>query len=137
MLPSDLHVEAAIAQCFYTVQNGKKHHVFVLITSHAPGGTSPLAVRSSQLSKGKPLSICSIVMQPSTGQTSEHRLQPTQCGSSTRGIRSSGVTLLLLIPPASSFGMGVVESLRAASAETIAGVRVVSGVADARSRWMH
>jgi hypothetical protein len=32
-----------------------------------------------------------MVMQPSTGQTSEHKLQPTHSVSSTRGIRSSGV----------------------------------------------
>ncbi len=36
------------------------------------------AVRSAQVCGGSPLSTRSMVMQPSTGQTSEQRLQPTQ-----------------------------------------------------------
>ena len=39
----------------------------------------------------RPVSTCSIVMQPSTGQTSAQRLQPTHSSSSTRGMRASGV----------------------------------------------
>ena len=37
----------------------------------------------------------------------------------------------------SSLGIGVVEMRRAASASTMAGVRVVSGAGEVRSRWMH
>src|ERR1700679_2885668 len=104
-----------------------RRHVFVLITLCEPGAIKPLDVRSSQLSNDSPLSIRSIVMQFSTGQTSEQRLQPTQWCSSTRGIRSSGVTALPCSkPPVSSFAIGVVEIKRPASASTIAGVRVVS-----------
>src|SRR5258708_16091734 len=96
------------------IQEARRRQVFVLITSSAPGGTSPLAVRSSQLSNANPLSTRSIVMQFSTGQTRKQRLQPTQWSSSTRGIRSRGVTALLRpTPPASSLGIGVVEMLLA------------------------
>src|ERR1700677_4718641 len=112
-----------------------RRHVFVLITLCEPGAIKPLDVRSSQLSNDSPLSIRSIVMQFSTGQTSEQRLQPTQWCSSTRGMRSSSVTALVRpSKPSSSFGIGVVEKTRADSASTIPGVRVVSGIGDVRSR---
>jgi hypothetical protein len=68
---------------------------------------SPL-VRSSHVS-GQPKSTsCTIVMQSSTGHTSEHRLQPTHSVSSTRGIRASGVGYHPeLHRRASSLGIGV------------------------------
>ena len=40
---------------------------------------------------GRPVSTRTMVMHWSTGQTSEHRLQPTHSVSSTRGMRASGV----------------------------------------------
>ena len=47
-------------------------------------------VRSSQDCGGRPVSICSMVMQFSTGQTSQQRLQPTHSSSSMRGMRDGG-----------------------------------------------
>ena len=57
----------------------------VCVTHSAP------FVRSSHVSGLRPVSTSTIVMHPSTGQTSEHKLHPTHSVSSTRGIRSSGV----------------------------------------------
>ena len=48
-------------------------------------------LRPSSALGAAPVSTCSIVMQFSTGQTSQQRLQPTHSSSSTRGMRSGGV----------------------------------------------
>ncbi len=48
-------------------------------------------VRSSHVSAGSPVGTSIIEMHASTGQTQEHRLQPTHSVSSTRGMRANGV----------------------------------------------
>ena len=63
----------------------RNHGVCVCVTHAAP------FVRSSHVSGFSPVSTSTIVMHSSTGQTSEHKLQPTHSVSSTRGILSSGV----------------------------------------------
>src|SRR5579862_8358305 len=87
------------------------------------------AVRCSQLWNGFPVSIFSIVMEPGTGQTNQHRLQPTHSTSSTWGILSGGVFPSC---PAyeSSLAMGVTAMLEHVSACTCSGVAYPS-------RWMH
>src|ERR1017187_6429274 len=77
------------------------------------GGThSASAVRSAQVCGANPVGRSTMVMHPSTGQTSEHKLHPTHSVSSTRGIRSSdvanGPTRTL---GGSSFGIGVTAIL--------------------------
>src|ERR1700683_1819593 len=48
-------------------------------------------VRSSHVCGARPVSTSTIVMHPSTGHTSEHKLHPTHSVSSTRGMRARGV----------------------------------------------
>jgi len=55
------------------------------------GAQSIPRVRSSHVSGARPASTRTMVMHSSTGQTREHRLQPTHSVSSTRGMRASGV----------------------------------------------
>src|SRR5260370_20456455 len=59
----------------------------------------------AQVRSGRPGSTRSIVMQLSTGQTSQHRLHPTHSSSSTRGMRRGGVTELFT---AETFGVVVI-----------------------------
>ena len=54
------------------------HKAFVFLRRGYAFACTTSAVRSAQVCAGSPLSTRSIVMQPSTGQTSEQRLQPTQ-----------------------------------------------------------
>src|SRR5258706_8240787 len=66
------------------------------VSFHGCGGIgfiSPLAILAwywLQLIFGSPLLIETMVMQSSTGQTSEQRLQPTQSSSRTLGIGLPG-----------------------------------------------
>src|ERR1035441_7600389 len=83
-------------------------------STHAP-------VLWAQDSAGRPVSIFAMVMQLSTGQTSQQRLQPTHSASSTRGMRAGGVG-----PP---------MARRASALAT--GVTVMEGGAAGLSRWMH
>ena len=68
-----------------------------------------------------PVSILAIVMQFSTGQTSQQRLQPTHSTSSTRGMRAGGVG-----PPVAR---------KASGFDT--GVTVMAAGASGLSMWMH
>ena len=61
----------------------------------------------SQDCTGRPVSTCSMVMQFSTGQTSQQRLQPTHSASSTWGMRSGGVGVPPAARSASSLAIGV------------------------------
>jgi len=56
-----------------------------------PDRSTTALVRSAQVSGANPVSRSTMVIHPSTGQTSEHKLHPTHSVSSTRGIRSSEV----------------------------------------------
>src|ERR1039458_6860020 len=56
--------------------------------SRYPARSTTALVRSAQVSAANPVGRSTIVIQRSTGHTSEHRLQPTHSVSSTRGIRS-------------------------------------------------
>ena len=95
-------------------------------SSAAPAAT-PHAVPA--FCSGRPVSTRSMVMQSSTGQTSQHRLQPTHSCSSTRGMRASGVVarrVPLARRPASE---SACIAIRAAGARC--------RPARCRSRWMH
>jgi hypothetical protein len=63
---------------------------------------------------GRPVSTCSIVMQFSTGQTSQQRLQPTHSASSTLRNAGGGVWPLPAYAAASSLAMGVTVMARLA-----------------------
>ena len=67
-----------------------------------------------------PSSSLTIVMQFSTGHTSQHRLQPTHSASSTQGMRCAGV----------------LRGLRAACAALETGV-LVNPLTGASGKWMH
>jgi hypothetical protein len=63
-----------------------------------------------------------MVMQSSTGHTSQHRLQPTHSCSSTRGIRAGGVLSGAAPFAPSSFGIGVTAIRARLAAVTLSGV---------------
>jgi hypothetical protein len=89
-------------------------------------------MRCSQIGTARPVSTRSIVMHPSTGQTSAHRLQPTHSSSSTRGMRPGGVAPPLFPVAPSSFAMGVM-AIRAALGLRLP-LALAAGVAMPRSR---